>query len=182
MGILTLEEALGLFVPILVYWTYSGIYVLLGSSLRNTGFLLGRRGDQELGFKARCCQGVLLQQLFQLMVGCLTFKLSAKPEPKPRVTSNSTILFDWAVTGWRFAVAMVVMTRGNTCGTDTCMSTEFCTSTCIRGITGWWCPMLLGVSTTIQWRGFCSTRSAAYWPTWCPACHRRSLSYSSPSR
>ena len=74
MGFAISDELLGTFVPIFVYWFYSGIYVLLGYSFDN--YRLHSRKDEDeknLVSKGAVVKGVLLQQTFQAVVATLLF-------------------------------------------------------------------------------------------------------------
>lgn len=69
------DELLGIVVPIMVYWTYSGIYMMLGSLEK---YRLHSRKDEDiknLVSKRKVVSGVLLQQLVQATVAFLVFKV-----------------------------------------------------------------------------------------------------------
>ncbi|CAA7401900.1 unnamed protein product [Spirodela intermedia] len=70
------EETLGALLPIAVYWTYSALYVLLGS-LSLDKYRLHPRGDEAKNIVSRATvvKGVLIQQAFQVVValGLFTF-------------------------------------------------------------------------------------------------------------
>lgn len=73
MGFVVSDELLGTFVPILIYWVYSGIYALLGS-LEN--YRLHSKKDEDeknLVSKGTVVKGVLLQQTLQAIVAILLF-------------------------------------------------------------------------------------------------------------
>lgn len=70
------DELLGTFVPILVYWIYSGIYIMLGG-LEN--YRLHSKKDEDeknLVPKRDVVKGVLLQQAVQAVVATLLFAVS----------------------------------------------------------------------------------------------------------
>lgn len=70
------DEMLGTVLPIIVYWIYSGIYVLLGS-LDN--YRLHTRKDEDeknLVSKTDVVKGVLLQQAVQAVVATILFAVS----------------------------------------------------------------------------------------------------------
>ena len=70
------DELLGTFVPIGVYWVYSGIYVFLGSFNGLENYRLHSRKDEDeknLVSKSAVVKGVLLQQLVQAIVSILLF-------------------------------------------------------------------------------------------------------------
>lgn len=76
-GVKVSDEMLGTFAPIIVYWIYSGIYVLLGS-LDN--YRLHTRKDEDeknLVSKGDVVKGVLLQQAVQAVVATLLFAVSS---------------------------------------------------------------------------------------------------------
>lgn len=70
------DEFLAIFVPIVVYWVYSGMYMMLGSLDQ---YRLHPREDEEkknLVPKREVVKGVLLQQLVQSAVACLVFMVN----------------------------------------------------------------------------------------------------------
>ncbi|GMH26165.1 hypothetical protein Nepgr_028008 [Nepenthes gracilis] len=73
MGLEVSDQLLGTFVPIAVYWVYSGLYMLLGS-LEN--YRLHSRKDEDqknLVSKGTVIKGVLLQQTVQAIVAVILF-------------------------------------------------------------------------------------------------------------
>lgn len=73
MGFAVSDELLGTFVPILIYWVYSGIYALLGSF---ENYRLHSKKDEDeknLVSKPTVVKGVLLQQTIQAVVAILLF-------------------------------------------------------------------------------------------------------------
>ena len=67
------DEILGTFVPIGVYWVYSGIYMLLGSLDQ---YRLHSRKDEDeknLATKSQVVRGVLIQQAFQAIIATILF-------------------------------------------------------------------------------------------------------------
>ena len=73
MGFEVSDELLGTFMPILVYWVYSGIYIPLGS-LEN--YRLHSKKDEDeknLVSKGTVVKGVILQQVVQAVVAILLF-------------------------------------------------------------------------------------------------------------
>ncbi|KAJ7943485.1 sphinganine C4-monooxygenase 1-like [Quillaja saponaria] len=76
MGFEISDEFVGTFAPILVYWIYSGIYVLLGSF---ENYRLHSKKDEDeknLVSKATVVKGVLLQQTIQAIVAILLFTVT----------------------------------------------------------------------------------------------------------
>ena len=71
------DEMLGTFVPIVVYWIYSGIYVVLGLFAENYRLHSKQEEDEKnLVSKGAVVKGVLLQQLVQAVVATLLFAVS----------------------------------------------------------------------------------------------------------
>ncbi|KAL9270863.1 Sphinganine C4-monooxygenase 2-like protein [Drosera capensis] len=71
------DQLLGTFVPIVVYWLYSGIYTVLGSSLEE--YRLHSKKDEEeknLVSKGTVVRGVILQQIIQAVVATILFKVA----------------------------------------------------------------------------------------------------------
>ncbi|XP_010937116.1 sphinganine C4-monooxygenase 2 [Elaeis guineensis] len=74
------DEMLGTFVPVLVYWAYSGLYMLLGSFDK---YRLHSRKEEEtknLPSKGTVVRGVLIQQAFQIAVAIILFTVISKDE------------------------------------------------------------------------------------------------------
>lgn len=70
------DEILGTFAPIIVYWVYSGIYMMMGS-LDN--YRLHSRKDEDeknLVSKSTVIKGVILQQTVQAIVAIILFAVS----------------------------------------------------------------------------------------------------------
>ena len=75
MGFVFSDQMLGTFVPIVVYWLYSGIYILLGSF---ENYRLHSKEDElekNVVSKSTVVRGVLLQQTIQAIVAILLFKV-----------------------------------------------------------------------------------------------------------
>ncbi|XP_072998956.1 sphinganine C4-monooxygenase 1-like [Typha latifolia] len=92
MGYKISDEMLGTFVPVLVYWLYSGIYVLLGSLEK---YRLHSRKEEEtknLASKGTVVKGVLIQQVFQIVVAIILFKVVSKDEEINRASQPSLLL------------------------------------------------------------------------------------------
>lgn len=73
MGFAVSDELLGTFVPILIYWVYSGMYALLGSM---ENYRLHSKKDEDeknLVSKGTVVKGVLLQQTIQAIVAIILF-------------------------------------------------------------------------------------------------------------
>lgn len=71
------DELLGTFLPIIVYWVYSGLYSMLGGVMDN--YRLHSKKDEDeknLVSKKEVVKGVLLQQVVQAAVATLLFAVS----------------------------------------------------------------------------------------------------------
>ncbi|KAJ0963806.1 hypothetical protein J5N97_028928 [Dioscorea zingiberensis] len=102
------DEFLVMFVPIVVYWVYSGIYEILGSS---DNYRLHSKGDEDtknMVSKLDVLQGVLFQQAIQAATSLLVFKMthdSEKMTSKIKTNSSSSLMI---IAGQIF-VAMFVL-------------------------------------------------------------------------
>lgn len=81
MGFAVSDEFLGTFVPIIVYWVYSGIYILLGSFENYRLHSKKEEDDKNLVSKGTVVKGVLLQQIVQAVVAILLFTVRNSPFP-----------------------------------------------------------------------------------------------------
>ncbi|KAK7274815.1 hypothetical protein RIF29_15914 [Crotalaria pallida] len=98
------DELLGTFAPILVYWIYSGIYVVLG--LFSENYRLHSKQDEDeknLVSKSAVVKGVLLQQVVQAMVATLLFAVTGSDSQD--ANQNASLL----VSARQFVIAMLVM-------------------------------------------------------------------------
>ncbi|XP_008790676.2 sphinganine C4-monooxygenase 2-like, partial [Phoenix dactylifera] len=98
------DELLGIVVPIGVYWTYSGIYMMLGSLEK---YRLHSRKDEDiknLVSKREVVNGVLAQQLVQATVAFLLFKVS-----KNSSEIASTVQTPFIVLARQFFIGMFVI-------------------------------------------------------------------------
>ncbi|XP_008784878.1 sphinganine C4-monooxygenase 2-like [Phoenix dactylifera] len=97
------DEVLGTFVPIVVYWVFSGIYGLLGYLENYRLHPKGAEEEKNLASKGAVLKGVLLQQAVQIAVVFLMLKFisdeSGVPKPQPSLL----------VMAWQFLIAMVVL-------------------------------------------------------------------------
>jgi sphinganine C4-monooxygenase len=103
-GLNVSDEVLGTFAPIVVYWVYSGIYVLLGS-LEN--YRLHSKKDEDeknLVPKKDVVKGVLLQQLVQAVVATILFAVTGS-DPESVQAENTSLL----VLARQIFVAMMVL-------------------------------------------------------------------------
>ena len=76
MGFEISDDLLGTFVPILVYWLYSGVYVLLGCFENCRLHSKKDEDEKNLVSKATVVKGVLLQQTIQAIVAIILFKVT----------------------------------------------------------------------------------------------------------
>lgn len=67
------DELLGTFVPIAVYWIYSGIYVLLGDLENYRLHTKAEENVKNVVSKWTVVKGVIVQQAFQIAVSILLF-------------------------------------------------------------------------------------------------------------
>lgn len=70
------DEFLGTFVPILVYWVYSGMYICLGSLDKYRLHSKIDEDEKNLVTKSAVVKGVLLQQTLQAIISVILFKVS----------------------------------------------------------------------------------------------------------
>lgn len=75
-GITVSDELLGTFVPLLVYWIYSGIYMALGGLENYRLHTIKDEDEKNLVSKRDVVKGVLLQQAVQAVVATLLFAVS----------------------------------------------------------------------------------------------------------
>ena len=73
MAIGVSDELLGTFVPIAVYWIYSGFYVLLGDLEKYRLHPKGEEDVKNVASRRMVVKGVLVQQAFQITVSLLLF-------------------------------------------------------------------------------------------------------------
>ncbi|KAK9114201.1 hypothetical protein Syun_020998 [Stephania yunnanensis] len=99
------DELLGTFVPILVYWVYSGFYVLLGSgSLEN--YRLHSRKDEDvknLVSKGTVVKGVVLQQAIQALVAIFLFTVTGNDDTATDTKASVVLLLR------QFVTAMLIL-------------------------------------------------------------------------
>lgn len=98
------DEHLGTVAPIVVYWVYSGIYVLLGS-LDN--YRLHSRKDEDeknLVSKSTVVKGVLLQQAVQAIVALILFAVTGDSNDAAEEPNTSLL----KIAG-QFITAMMVL-------------------------------------------------------------------------
>lgn len=97
------DEILGTFAPIIVYWVYSGMYLMFGSF---DNYRLHTRQDEDeknLVSKSTVVKGVLLQQTVQALVAITLFAVTGSSEETRDQNTNLLVIFV------QFVVAMVVL-------------------------------------------------------------------------
>ncbi|XP_076928633.1 sphinganine C4-monooxygenase 1-like [Bidens hawaiensis] len=98
------DAFLGTVAPLVVYWVYSGFYVLFGSNEKYRLHSKKEEDTKNLVSKKTVVKGVLLQQAIQAVVAIILFTVTGSDE---NPTSNGThSLFDL---GRQFFTAMVVL-------------------------------------------------------------------------
>ncbi|XP_010937115.1 sphinganine C4-monooxygenase 1 [Elaeis guineensis] len=102
------DELLGTFVPVAVYWIYSGMYMLLGG-LEN--YRLHPKSEEDVKniiSKGTVVQGVLVQQTFQIAVSLLLFTVVSddsgiiQPQPSPLVIVVQLIIAMVVMDTWQY--------------------------------------------------------------------------------
>ncbi|XP_070042380.1 sphinganine C4-monooxygenase 1 [Nicotiana tomentosiformis] len=99
------DELLGTFLPIIVYWVYSGLYSMLGGIMDN--YRLHSKKDEDeknLVAKKEVVKGVLLQQVVQAAVATLLFAVTGN-DGESDGDQHASIF----VLGRQFFVAMVML-------------------------------------------------------------------------
>ncbi|XP_062111625.1 sphinganine C4-monooxygenase 1-like [Humulus lupulus] len=104
MGFAVSDDILGTFVPIVIYWAYSGIYALLGS-LENYRLHSKKEEDEKnLVSKGTVVKGVLLQQALQAIVALILFTVTGSDDGG--ITDSKPSLI---VLARQFVTAMLVL-------------------------------------------------------------------------
>lgn len=75
MGFAISDEFLGTFVPIIVYWVYSGMYICLGSLDKYRLHSKVDEDEKNLVTKSGVVKGVLFQQTLQAIISVILFKV-----------------------------------------------------------------------------------------------------------
>jgi len=104
MGFAISDEFLGTIAPIVVYWVYSGIYVLLGSF---ENYRLHSKKDEDeknLVSKSTVVKGVLLQQTIQAIVAIILFTVTGNDGG-----ADTGSQFSLIVLARQFITAMLVL-------------------------------------------------------------------------
>ncbi|KAF9626136.1 hypothetical protein IFM89_031263 [Coptis chinensis] len=98
------DELLGTFLPIVVYWLYSGFYIMLGSF---DNYRLHSRKEEDvknLVSKKTVVKGVLLQQTIQAAVAIVLFTVTGDAAGDAAALQNSSL-----VLVRQFLIAMIVL-------------------------------------------------------------------------
>ncbi|KAM0952709.1 putative sphingolipid C4-monooxygenase [Dioscorea sansibarensis] len=99
------DELLGTFVPIVVYWLYSGLYIVLdGKAMDN--YRLHTRAEEDVKnivSKMTVIKGVLIQQAFQIAVSLSLFTIISDDSGTVKAQPSLMVMV------LQFLVAMVVM-------------------------------------------------------------------------
>ncbi|KAK2630834.1 hypothetical protein QOZ80_UnG0724660 [Eleusine coracana subsp. coracana] len=116
MGIFS-DEILAIFVPIVVYWVYSAMYMALGHSMDK--YRLHSRSEEDsknLVSKSEVIKGVLLQQLVQAAVAAVVFTVTRENSSLAEAPAIAIVeeqaagsLFSYLTLAWQFSLAMVVL-------------------------------------------------------------------------
>jgi sphinganine C4-monooxygenase len=69
------DEILGTFVPIAVYWMYSGMYMLMDGWDEYRLHPKGEENVKNVVSKGAVVKGVLVQQVFQVSISLILFKV-----------------------------------------------------------------------------------------------------------
>ncbi|XVF85936.1 hypothetical protein PTKIN_Ptkin17bG0157800 [Pterospermum kingtungense] len=104
MGLVISDELLGTFVPIVVYWVYSGIYVCLGSFEKYRLHSKKEEDEKNLVSKLTVVKGVLSQQFLQALVAIILFTVTRSDAEASATEPTSLITL-----ARQFVTAMLVM-------------------------------------------------------------------------
>eukprot|EP00245_Coleochaete_scutata_P005111 TRINITY_DN1840_c0_g2_i1.p1 TRINITY_DN1840_c0_g2~~TRINITY_DN1840_c0_g2_i1.p1 ORF type:complete len:312 (-),score=48.10 TRINITY_DN1840_c0_g2_i1:668-1603(-) len=107
-GYLT-DEQMATIAPIIIYWLYSGFYVILdGMNIKGLAcYRLHSRRDEEtknLVSKKQVVKGVLLQQVIQVSVAIVLYSVAAHSETSKKREDET-----WLSLAMQFAIATLVM-------------------------------------------------------------------------
>ena len=105
------DELLGTFVPIAVYWLYSGLYVALDGVERLDSYRLHPRGEEaarNVVSRGAVVRGVLVQQAFQVVVALTLFAVIgdesgiAPKQPSAVVIALQFIIAMFVMDTWQY--------------------------------------------------------------------------------
>ncbi|KAK4763323.1 hypothetical protein SAY86_009091 [Trapa natans] len=98
------DELLGTFVPIVVYWVYSGIYIVVGSLDNYRLHSRKEEDDKNLVSKTTVVKGVILQQVVQAVVAIFLFTITGDSSGDSADSSTSVL-----VLARKFMTAMMIL-------------------------------------------------------------------------
>ncbi|PSS35822.1 Sphinganine C4-monooxygenase [Actinidia chinensis var. chinensis] len=98
------DELLGTIAPIVVYWVYSGMYMLMGSFENYRLHSVKDENEKNLVSKATVVKGVLFQQTIQAIVSIILFKVTGNDSGAAMDQKRSLV-----VLLGQFVVAMLVL-------------------------------------------------------------------------
>ncbi|XP_037468348.1 sphinganine C4-monooxygenase 1-like [Triticum dicoccoides] len=107
------DELLGTFVPIAVYWLYSGLYIVLDALGTADCYRLHPKEDEEtrnIPSKRTVLKGVLLQQAVQVAVSLIVFKITGdgrhdtREQPPAQVIALQFVVAMFAMDTWQYFV------------------------------------------------------------------------------
>ncbi|KAL1804334.1 hypothetical protein DCAR_0935996 [Daucus carota subsp. sativus] len=98
------DELLGVIMPIIVYWVYSGMYILFGGMDKYRLHSRKDENEKNLVPKSVVVKGVLLQQLVQAIVAIILFKVTGDTAGDGTGEQSSPV-----VLARQFFTAMVVL-------------------------------------------------------------------------
>ncbi|GAA0143427.1 oxidase [Lithospermum erythrorhizon] len=104
LGFNVTDELLGTFVPILIYWVYSGVYVLFGGFDNYRLHSRKEEDEKNLVPKKEVVKGVLVQQAVQAVVATLLFAVTGSD-----VETKDDQLPSIFVIARQFLIAMFVL-------------------------------------------------------------------------
>lgn len=87
------DELLGTVVPLVVYWAYSGIYLMFGSLENYRLHSKKEEDDKNCVSKTTVVKGVLLQQAVQAIVAIILFTVSTIFYPHTHTHLHSPVMF-----------------------------------------------------------------------------------------
>ncbi|MQM16136.1 hypothetical protein Taro_049088 [Colocasia esculenta] len=105
------DEMLGTFAPVVVYWIYSGLYVLVGKFGSLDAYRLHPRAEETKNIvsKGTVVKGVLIQQAFQVAVALVLFLLinddsqnAVKLQPSLFVVVGQLMLAMFVLDTWQY--------------------------------------------------------------------------------
>eukprot|EP01018_Ginkgo_biloba_P031122 Gb_30408 [translate_table: standard] len=99
------DEALGTFLPIVVYWLYSGLYYIIQPLDGYRMHTLKEEKIRNLVSESTVVKGVLLQQSFQAVVALLLFAVTGQAAGETGTSVQPSLM----VQARQFVIAMLVM-------------------------------------------------------------------------